>query len=68
MVVGPRAKLKGAVLLVEGEVTDFNFTSRLVDGWGKPGYLTVVGNHSIRVEGDFIGSIGTDGREKWGNK
>lgn len=60
MIVGPRAKLERAVLLVEREIADFDFTGRLVDGRREPGHLTVVGDHGIGVEGDLIGPISTD--------
>lgn len=68
MVVGPGAKLKGAVLLVKGEITDFDFAGRLVDGWWEPVHLAVIGDHSIGVEGDFIGAVSTERRKRQGKK
>lgn len=60
MVIGPGAKLEGAVLLVKREITDFDFAGRLVDSWWEPGHLAVVGDHDIGVERDFICPISTE--------
>ena len=37
LVVGPRPKLHGAVLVVEGEVGDVHGAGGLEDGWWNPG-------------------------------
>lgn len=57
MVVSPRAELKGAVLLVKREITNFDFTGRFVDGRRKPVHLAVVGDDSVGVERDLVGPV-----------
>lgn len=64
MVVSPGAKLEGAVLLVKGEITDFDFAGRLVDSWWEPVHLAIVGDHGIGVEGDFVSPISTERRKR----
>lgn len=59
MVVGPGAKLKGAVLLVKGEMLDFNLTGTFIDGWRKPVDGTIEKDNDISEDSDLIGSIST---------
>lgn len=63
MVIRPGAKLQRAVLLVKGEIPHFDFAGRLVDRWWEPSYFSIVGNHCVGVEGDFVGPVST--KEKW---
>ena len=39
-IVGPRAKLHEAALLIKRKILDINFTGRLVDSWGFPGNVS----------------------------
>lgn len=53
-IVGPRGKEEGAVLLVKWEVLDVNGARAPEDHHGKPGDVTVGGDHHIGTDGGFV--------------
>jgi len=64
VVVGPRAELERAVLLVEGEVLHLDGAGRLVDGRREPEDVARVGDHGVAVEGDLVHAVGA-GERSW---
>ncbi len=59
MVIGPRAELKGAILLVEGKMLDLDLTGAFVDGWRKPVDATIGKDNGIGEYCYLIGTIST---------
>lgn len=49
LVVGPRSKLHGAILVVKGEIRDVHGAGGLEYGWGEPGDGAVILQQGLRL-------------------
>lgn len=63
-VVSPAAKLHGAVLIIEGEPGDVNFTSAFKYARGDIITAAVVANHHIGLEGVIEALVSTEKNTK----
>lgn len=59
MIICPRAELEGAVLLVKGEVLDFDLTGTFIDGRREPVDTSIENDDDVGEDCDFVNSIST---------
>jgi hypothetical protein len=59
VVIGPRAELQGAVLLVEWEVFDLDLAGTLIDSWWEPEDGAVGQDDGVGEDCHLIDTIST---------